>query len=400
MDNIKLMKKLFIIIIGFLTAAAAVAQNNVYGKYIKAIDSLDVGNLNLDGNNITNNASNVNLDIKTTGASGYIEFQNSASLDVIQIRSGNNIVPVPNGGLPTLGINGNAFNTTYTENLRVNSITAEDGTNDVTFGGDNLTDIATTDTDSLYVSGNADVVGDIQVGDGLLLNSTSSIAGSITATTSDATDNASIRIGGGGAISSSRGGFIQLAGNESGITGQVNITAGNVVGGSISMTTGGNEVFLAERLGDITITPSLDFVVAGTTDTDSLYVSGNANVVGTLDVGGNATFSGNVTVEGKTSTGDNSELTIASNTITVTGGFHKVDTEGDAATDDLDTVNGGIIGQVLVLRSDDNTRDTTLTDGTGNLRLNGNFTLSNVTDTITLIYTGSVWLEVSRSDNG
>jgi hypothetical protein len=129
--------------------------------------------------------------------------------------------------------------------------------------------------------------GDIEVGDGLLLGSTSSSVGSITARTSDAADNATIRIGGGGAISSSRGGFIQLAGNESGITGQVNISAGNVAGGSISMTAGGSQVFLAERLGDVTVTPILDFVVAGTTDTDSLYVSGNANVVGNADFDGN-----------------------------------------------------------------------------------------------------------------
>ena len=36
----------------------------------------------------------------------------------------------------------------------------------------------------------------------------------------------------------------------------------------------------------------------GTTDTDSLYVSGNADVDGTLDVGSTATFAGEVTVEG------------------------------------------------------------------------------------------------------
>jgi hypothetical protein len=96
------------------------------------------------------------------------------------------------------------------------------------------------------------------------------------------------------------------------------------------------------------------------------------------------------------------ELTISSGAITIVRDYHAVDTEADAASDDLDTINGGTAEQILVLRPEDSTRTVVLKDGTGNLRLAGDFTMDNLQDTITLIYDSafSVWLEVSRSDNG
>lgn len=44
-----------------------------------------------------------------------------------------------------------------------------------------------------------------------------------------------------------------------------------------------------------------------------------------------------------------SELTINAGAITVTASHHLVDTEGDAATDNLDTINGGVDGQMLII---------------------------------------------------
>lgn len=93
------------------------------------------------------------------------------------------------------------------------------------------------------------------------------------------------------------------------------------------------------------------------------------------------------------------QVTIASGEITVTSNYHTVITEGLAASDDLDTVNGGLIGQILVLTTDSNSRDVTFKDGTGNLQLNGDFTATHVFDTITLIFNGGSFLELSRSNN-
>ena len=48
---------------------------------------------------------------------------------------------------------------------------------------------------------------------------------------------------------------------------------------------------------------------------------------------------------------DPTELTIRDGEITVTQGFHTVDTESDASIDDLDTINGGATGDELILKA-------------------------------------------------
>lgn len=98
--------------------------------------------------------------------------------------------------------------------------------------------------------------------------------------------------------------------------------------------------------------------------------------------------------------GADSELTIATGEITITKTFHSVDTESDAASDDLDTINGGTDGDIIVLRAQDSARSVVIKDGTGNIASAGDFTMDNVHDMITLIYDGTSWLELSRSDNG
>ena len=94
---------------------------------------------------------------------------------------------------------------------------------------------------------------------------------------------------------------------------------------------------------------------------------------------------------------------ISSGAITVANydKFVFVDTEAAAASDDLVSILNGSLGQILVLRSQSSARTVTVKDGTGNLRLAGNadFTLGDTTDILTLVFTGTNWSEVSRSDN-
>jgi hypothetical protein len=97
----------------------------------------------------------------------------------------------------------------------------------------------------------------------------------------------------------------------------------------------------------------------------------------------------------------NSTLTIASGAVAVGGlSSYSIRTEGSAAADDLDTINGGVSGQLLYLRSFSTSEDVTVTE-VGNIRLNsaGNFVLSNPQDRLVLQYDGTNWCEVSRSDN-
>lgn len=94
------------------------------------------------------------------------------------------------------------------------------------------------------------------------------------------------------------------------------------------------------------------------------------------------------------------ELTIEGGEISITGPYHSVNTEGGAGSDDLDTVNGGTEGDILVLRAEDSARTVVCKDGTGNLSLAGDFSLDHADDRILLQYDGENWCELSRSNNG
>lgn len=93
------------------------------------------------------------------------------------------------------------------------------------------------------------------------------------------------------------------------------------------------------------------------------------------------------------------DTTIAAGAITVTSSFHRVDTEAAAATDDLATINGGSNGTLLILKPFSSARTVVVKDGTGNLHLAGDFSLTNTLDTIMLVHVNGLWLEISRSDN-
>jgi hypothetical protein len=93
-------------------------------------------------------------------------------------------------------------------------------------------------------------------------------------------------------------------------------------------------------------------------------------------------------------------VTVATGVVTAYLDWHTVDTEAAAATDDLDTINGGVDGDIKTFRAANSARDVVFKDGTGNMKLTGDFTLNNVEDTITLRYMAGTWYELSRSDNG
>ena len=95
------------------------------------------------------------------------------------------------------------------------------------------------------------------------------------------------------------------------------------------------------------------------------------------------------------------EVTISSGVITIPAGvaFISIHTENNESSDNLDTINGGNTGDVVVFRAASNSNDVVFKDNTGNLHLNGDFTLNHSGDAITLLFTGSYWAEVSRSDN-
>jgi hypothetical protein len=94
---------------------------------------------------------------------------------------------------------------------------------------------------------------------------------------------------------------------------------------------------------------------------------------------------------------DATELTIASGAITVTQNYHKIDTQSDAGTDDLDTITAGTnvaAGFVLHVRPESGARTVVLKNGTSgsdNLNIGADVTLSEEYHTYSLVYDGTNW---------
>ena len=92
------------------------------------------------------------------------------------------------------------------------------------------------------------------------------------------------------------------------------------------------------------------------------------------------------------------ELTLATDTITVTQTVHNVDTQADAATDDLVTINGGSDGQILLIRANHTDRTVVIKE-TGNIVIPQGTTISLADNTtyVLLAYdnTLSKWVVVN-----
>ena len=135
--------------------------------------------------------------------------------------------------------------------------------------------------------------------------------------------------------------------------------------------------------------------VEGAIEADTSYKMGGTTVIfANRNIKGN-----NVTADGFLNVGTSTELTIVAGVITATKTHHTVDTEADASSDNLDTINGGSEGDILILRANNSARTVVLMDNTGNLRLAGDFSLTHNLDTITLLFRSAEWVELSRSDN-
>lgn len=96
------------------------------------------------------------------------------------------------------------------------------------------------------------------------------------------------------------------------------------------------------------------------------------------------------------------ELTIASGVIVPTHLSHKIDTEANAASDDLDTITATYLKaeDVLYIRPENTARTVVVKHGTGNIYLTGSvdFTMDNTRDVLALLYTGSEFIQVNGNN--
>ena len=98
-----------------------------------------------------------------------------------------------------------------------------------------------------------------------------------------------------------------------------------------------------------------------------------------------------------------SELTISSGSITPTRSLHSVDTESDAASDNLDTLATGSApdGAIVTLYNENAARVVNIRDAQDNIFLaqeaSGTFALDTTDKSITLQRRGSNWFELARA---
>lgn len=100
------------------------------------------------------------------------------------------------------------------------------------------------------------------------------------------------------------------------------------------------------------------------------------------------------------------ELTIASGVVTATQGFHTLDTQSDAASDDLDTINGVEAGEIAVFKPASDARTVVVKHGTGNILcpLGKDISLAEDDDHVLVVGTGTkvvvVGFKVDAADGG
>lgn len=138
----------------------------------------------------------------------------------------------------------------------------------------------------------------------------------------------------------------------------------------------------------------LDLDALSLTYTDAYAVYAPQSMWG-IELGGTVTA-------GKYNIGSPTELTISSGAVTITSGFHSIDTESDAASDDLNTINGGVAGDRLVVRAQDDGRTVVLKQYTGggdNLLIGADITLDHSADLAELVYNGLFWQLLSFNSN-
>lgn len=95
--------------------------------------------------------------------------------------------------------------------------------------------------------------------------------------------------------------------------------------------------------------------------------------------------------------GEDTELTIAGGIVTATRTMHIVDTELDAATDDLVTINGGVDGDWLIISCVNAAREVVIKHNTGNIYTahQGDIILNDIRKKVVFYYdaTNSRWVQ-------
>lgn len=90
-------------------------------------------------------------------------------------------------------------------------------------------------------------------------------------------------------------------------------------------------------------------------------------------------------------------LNISGGVITVTQALHQVDTEGGAASDDLDTINGSATVNMIVIKAYNGAHTVVVKHNTGNIWLQGkaDISLDDLEDGLLLVWMGTKWFDIA-----
>jgi len=164
---------------------------------------------------------------------------------------------------------------------------------------------------------------------------------------------------------------------------------------------------------DVNLAGGLVLMARGASTGIKFYTGGNTDIALTLDSAQKGTFAGALDATGLITAnagivvsggflnaGDTNEsLTLSGGVVTATMTTISIDTEASASSDDCDTINGNSMGRIIIVKASSSARTVVMKDGTGNLRLAGDFSMDHNEDRIVLISKASDWVELCRSNN-
>lgn len=186
--------------------------------------------------------------------------------------------------------------------------------------------------------------------------------------------------------------------------GRINPTTNKFFTQANLIDSNGNEVL--EHTATTSAVNHFSITNAATGNSPALVATGSdTNIDITLTPKGSGVVNAtNINAQGKVAFADDGELTISSGAVTATGSHHTVDTESDAASDDLDTINGGIDGMILIIRAENAARTVIIKNGTGNIQTpdGSDITLDELTKEVVLKYDTALndWHVLSISAGG
>lgn len=171
----------------------------------------------------------------------------------------------------------------------------------------------------------------------------------------------------------------------------------------------GDTITVKHNVGNIKLAVGLDYVLSGDKTLclfwDGTNLADISPAYPITPLTANLDFDGFNAIDVNTlNLDDSTELTIASGAVTVTQSWHRIDTESDAANDNLDTINGGADGTILYLRAESTLRTVVLRHGAGNIRTfdEQDITLDTNSKCAALLYDAAIsqWLAIAIYNAG